>query len=565
MRRHIISVMACIAVILPAVVSCDHGRNIVEKFAEIDRICDTDQKRAMSMLDSIDYGSLSEKQRHRYDFLQIKTRDKAYIKHTTDSLVIDVIDYYSKHREEGLYPEALYYGGRVYSDMGDFPTSIGYFQDALDVIPDDKKNLRLKCRTLSQTGRLLAKLRVHTQAIEYIEKSINLSKQQNDSLNIAYDCILLSEIFQNINNLKSAKNYILDALEHSNSLPICDKAWINVEYAGILNREGKTDSAINIIRPLPRLVDSQCYYYTLCNAAKIYLNAGIIDSAYMYAKELAFCNSFEYQKNGFSILFSPVLRTHMSSDSIVSYSKQWADIVEKYFNTYDSQQTILQNANYNYKSHVREKDQAKKELHNLGIFTAYAITVLLTCLVILLYKKYKATIEKFRIAEVIRIFQQQVTVDPGHVNEDEIYNNSEKLLELKRKYFDAIQLNFEDNPEKMIHPMIKGSQLYKDLVKKAQERNCIIETENTWSRLETLIESATPGFHTKLKILTEGKISEAEIKVAILMRCGFTPTKIGILLSRERNTISSHRISIAEKISADKSVMKQLDHIILTL
>lgn len=89
-------------------------------------ISDSPQE-ALTRLDSIDYGKLSEADRHYYDLLSIKATDKAYITHKSDSLTLDVIDYYSRNSEDGLYPEALYYGGRVYSDLGNYPTALEFF------------------------------------------------------------------------------------------------------------------------------------------------------------------------------------------------------------------------------------------------------------------------------------------------------------------------------------------------------------------------------------------------------------------------------------------------------
>ena len=111
-------------------------------------------REALSKLDSIDAGTLSDRDRHFYDFLTIKARDKAYIVHDSDSLILTLIDYYSHHQEEGLYPEALYYGGRVYSDLGDSPTALRYFHDALDCISEDNESIDLKSAILSQTSCL---------------------------------------------------------------------------------------------------------------------------------------------------------------------------------------------------------------------------------------------------------------------------------------------------------------------------------------------------------------------------------------------------------------------------
>lgn len=125
---------------------------------------------AIRCLDSINNEGVSEKELNRYRLLWIKSRDKAYIAHTSDTLILDVIDYYDRHRSEGLYPEALYYGGRVYSDLGDLPTALEFFQKSFDEMPEDDAHLRFRMIVLNQKGRALHNLRLDSEAINYLEQ-----------------------------------------------------------------------------------------------------------------------------------------------------------------------------------------------------------------------------------------------------------------------------------------------------------------------------------------------------------------------------------------------------------
>ncbi len=130
------------------------------RLLKISKTIDNSPEEALASLDSIDYDKLSEDNRHYYDFLSLKARDKAYIAHTSDSLILDLIEYYSTDKNSKLYPEIIYYGGRVYSDLGDYPTSLFYFQQAADRLPKDCENQNLRCNVISQTGRLLNTLRL---------------------------------------------------------------------------------------------------------------------------------------------------------------------------------------------------------------------------------------------------------------------------------------------------------------------------------------------------------------------------------------------------------------------
>ena len=133
--------------------SCSHSPTD-ERLIRISEIVSDSPQTAIASLDSIDSRKLSEADRHLFDLLTVKANDKAYVSHTSDSLIRDVIAYYERHDKDLLYAEALYYGGRVYSDLGDYPTSLRYFQNALDITPADE-NPDLRSRIASQTGRLL--------------------------------------------------------------------------------------------------------------------------------------------------------------------------------------------------------------------------------------------------------------------------------------------------------------------------------------------------------------------------------------------------------------------------
>lgn len=50
--------------------------------------------------------------------LTVKAADKAYIPHTSDSLIRLVLDYYEQEGDRRLLLEAYYYAGRVYRDLG---------------------------------------------------------------------------------------------------------------------------------------------------------------------------------------------------------------------------------------------------------------------------------------------------------------------------------------------------------------------------------------------------------------------------------------------------------------
>jgi tetratricopeptide (TPR) repeat protein len=155
----------------------DHRLTLVEKLAE------TDPKMALDSLNRIDYNNLSDADRQYYDFLTIKVKDKAFVAHTSDSLILKVIKNEEKNQNRGRYAEALYYGGRVCHDLGDYPTALNYYHNALEKNPSKK----LEGCIVIQIGSILNSLRLYEQAIPYIKRAIAIDSCLHDSINLVYD------------------------------------------------------------------------------------------------------------------------------------------------------------------------------------------------------------------------------------------------------------------------------------------------------------------------------------------------------------------------------------------
>ena len=105
-----------------------------------------------------------------YQLLTIKARDKAYITHTSDSLILEVLHYYEKRKDKKHLPEAYYYAGRIYRDLGDAPQALEYFFKAIDA-SNACMNYRLTSRIYSQIGTLYLYQEVYDKAHDVFVKA----------------------------------------------------------------------------------------------------------------------------------------------------------------------------------------------------------------------------------------------------------------------------------------------------------------------------------------------------------------------------------------------------------
>ena len=197
--------------LLAASIGC--SRQPDTRLTRIAAIVSDHPERALQDLDSINPDGLSESDRHFHDFLTIKARDKASVPNASDSLILDVIDYYSAYQSDPIYPEALYYGGRVYYELGDYPSALQYFQQALDNPGQAPDTTDLRNRLNSQIGWLLQRLRLYKKAIPYFSQMLSQKMADHDSIGIVYAQQGLGSIYYNLGTLATddmSQNHYLE-------------------------------------------------------------------------------------------------------------------------------------------------------------------------------------------------------------------------------------------------------------------------------------------------------------------------------------------------------------------
>ena len=108
-----------------------------------------------------------------YQLLNIKARDKAYITHTSDSLILEVLHYYEDKKDKTHLPEAYYYAGRVYADLGDAPQALDYYQKAAELL-EGSTDYRLQKVIYSQMGELFLYQGVYEEAMKTYKKAYRI-------------------------------------------------------------------------------------------------------------------------------------------------------------------------------------------------------------------------------------------------------------------------------------------------------------------------------------------------------------------------------------------------------
>ena len=553
----------------------------------------------LARLDSIDVGSMKESDRWFHALMRIKAQDKAYVRHTSDSVILGVMDYYSGHRRSGLYPEALYYGGRVYSDLGDAPNALRYFQDALDAIPEGEDN-GFRATVLSQTGFLLNSLRLHSEAVRYLREAIALSKMSSDTLKKMRNLQLLGAIYMHLKDSYRSDSCFMEARSLGLAISHPDTIIHDMYFAvNELNR-GNVEGALGRIRPVLTVRSDNRRDIAYAYAAQIYLEAGILDSACLYAVKLLNSNNLDYKKNGYGMLLSPKLRQFSHPDSLLSYASAHEEILDAYLDRHNARQATIQTSLYNYQSHERARKKAE-ESKTLYMYVADgAVFLLLVLCIIIMYLRNKSmkTLLQYRKALDDIALLKETLLDGSEVNAQaqentlEDVHRPERPMETKSNdggealVSDENLVSDEDKEKDILRERLKeellalqkagqaktevpesiiSSLAYGKLREYITAEKMIIDSDCLWSELEEEVMKVSPGFKSGLYLLAGDRLKEDAYHMALLVKCGVTPTELAVLVGRSKGAVSSRRGYICETIFGQKLGAKVMDDIIRLL
>ncbi len=95
------------SLIICMIFSCCNNSNYDSSLARLENLSSISPSEALDSLYAIDYDKLSASDKHYHDFLSVKIADKAYMTHTSDSLILKVIDFESNHRSNGRYADGI--------------------------------------------------------------------------------------------------------------------------------------------------------------------------------------------------------------------------------------------------------------------------------------------------------------------------------------------------------------------------------------------------------------------------------------------------------------------------
>lgn len=588
-----------IAVIAAAclVMGCTDGRYSAV-LSQIDTLMEAHPDSALQRLDSLrsQKESWPKSLRMRYDLLEAKAQNKAFVDFTSDSVAKEFTSYYDAHGTANERMTAHYLLGCVYRDLGEAPHAVDCYLDAISQADTTAKDCDFY--TLSA---------VYSQMANLYHKQLLLSYEIEARKQASHFAFLLKDTFHAIYNLdKSASAYILLNKTDSAEIILNDvqKQYLKNGYVQdalqsstklMFLYTGKDEK----IKDLKKLIDKyeeesdlfdykrdihsskrQYYYYK----GNYFESTYQLDSAEYYYRKVYRPNmSYADIDPMYRGLLSVFTKRHQA-DSISKYAQLLCLVNDSSIAKKDKDLIAQMAASYNYNRYQKEALGHEKIAHRTQILLL-SVLILVTIVALILYTKwrnhlkkqerlraeytkateeYEKNIRTMRLLdsayqEVINAMKDELSKTKSENqsrletitaeyerNKTELEEENHKLTETIRKLEkqDAVSDYLQKTKELMNTEIVKH-------IKDLEQIPLSFLTKDDWDMLNAKIATYFPSIIHDLNSLP--KITDQKIRVCLLVLLKIQDSCIANWLDLKANRVSNIKSELNKALFSESS------------
>ena len=277
-----------------------------ELFQQAEAVVNDHPDSTLTLLKIIRPHIRSEAEWYRGALLWTQALDKAFVPHTSDSLINRVVAYYDTHGDDHQKALAYYYKGRVNHDLGKLKVATDAYLAAYDYVkkindPD------LAFRIITQVGTLYAHQGLELQASDAYQKGFDIATMAKDSSNMAFSYAYLGRIEGVKKNWEQAAIFyrtglrIAEQIKDYHAVELCIQELIGVYTSG-----DKVDEALS-------MVDSLKFYNRMSGVPSngsvnlvlgdLYRSLNQVDSAYFYLYQAIEAESIYTRRSAYHALY----------------------------------------------------------------------------------------------------------------------------------------------------------------------------------------------------------------------------------------------------------------------
>ena len=517
-----------------------------------------------------------------YQLLTIKAKDKAYITHTSDSLIKTVVKYYEERKDRERLPETYYYAGRVYRDLGDAPQALEYLQKAIESTKDCT-DYRLISRIYSQTGTLYLYQDTYDQALEVFRKAYQYCLSDKDSIGMVYSLRDIGRTFTTLNCADSALYYYKGALKyaeqiHNNHLV----GVVQAELSGLYIQLEMYPEAFTAIQCSNKYIKGHNIAPFYAILADYYYYTNQLDSATFYYTQTA---SFDdlYQKQGSYKGLGNIARKKGQYKEAMEYFDKYLIYTDSIKDITNTETIRKMQSLYNYQLKEKENSKLQRQAANYKLWNILLVFSLLSLVFLFIaYHQFRKKKEQQQLVKQERIKQIQkeryaqsntyleknkeqikeveLSLHKAEIEKDQLRQDllkaQKSLIEKNNEQITATQ-----RVQKQSELALKHSDIYKKFHFAVQGSDEKIGNDD-WKELMCAVDEAYNQFTTRLLELYPMKT--IEIQVCVLIKIGLSPAQIAFITIRSRQAISSIRKRLYSKVMGKDGTPEQWDNFIST-
>ena len=581
--KHFVLLSSLLLVLL-GLCACGHG-SYPSVLLRADSLASVAPDSARTLLarwaDSVAHAPERVRMYHR--LLTIKAADKAYMRHTSDTLIRQVVAYYEDGADPWLLPEAYYYAGRVYSDLGDAPQALDYFERAAEALPPKGREM-LAGKIYSQMGTLFEHQQMYEEALEMFRRAYEYDVKAGDVRGQVFDLRDIGDAYQGLEKTDSALVCIQKAYGLASAGGEAELvSLVQGQRLSLYLQLQEYDSAEVCLREAFKHVHKASRSGLYFKAAELYNYTGRLDSAIYYWKQLLGCGTI-YAKEMAHFALAQVAMRKKNIDKALEHfvQYQWCnDSIRRLTNT----ETLRQmHSLYNYK--LREKEsqklKAEKQQRQFVFYAALGTCVLLLAVAFgyVQYVRRKRTELQQRLEHANRVREEAEQRNGQFIrkNEQKIAALEQQLREADSAHREQLQrqkemMEWENRQaraamekQRLLKETMVETDIRKELVARLSTShvgNKMLK-ERDWLRIEREIKACSSDFKEKLQTLYPD-FSEFEYHLCLLIRLGMRPVNMAELTAHTKESVTAARRRMYEKVFRKKGSPSDWDEIVLSL
>ena len=383
----------------------EDGRGLPQALVLADSLMNSRPDSALVVLEGAEGDMAGEPKsvRMRYQLLRHQAMNKAFVPFTTDSLMLDVTDYYDRHGTPNNRMLAHYLLGCVYRDLKEVPHAIDCFKEAItqaDTTSTDYDIQLLGC-VYSQMAWLYHQQLLLTYEIEARRKAMRYAHLSNDTLNAIYEQMALFGAYYLSNKSDSAEMAIRQALSDYQKYGFAQEALDASTMLMLLLTEQP-----NKLQELKQLIDNydrnsinfnenhdlppihrQFYYYK----GKYFESVNQLDSAEHYYRKVYHPDMRFVDNDPMYRGFLSIFKKRHIADSIAKYAQLYCMVNDSSIAVKDQQLTAQMAATYNYTRYQKEARENDAKAHKREVtLILFAVFVgIIAVITIFLWNRYR--------------------------------------------------------------------------------------------------------------------------------------------------------------------------------